>query len=36
VLVTDDVLRPVDWAGELNPKRLFPELGNVNGVVEVA
>jgi len=28
------VLRPVDWAGELNPKRLFPELGNVNDGVE--
>lgn len=28
------MLRPVDWAGELNPKRLFPELGNVNDGVE--
>lgn len=28
------MLRPVDWAGELNPNRLFPELRNVNDGVE--
>lgn len=29
------MLRPVGWAGELNPKGLFPELESVNDAVEV-